>query len=85
MIEISPMVAIGAVFSYTASLCGLVWWLASQFSSVRSTIAEKITAHEQRDEERFNILGMRLLKVEIMTDPNGKFVAPGFDNFDHKQ
>jgi len=85
MIEIQPAVAIGMLVSYTGTLCGLVWWLAAQFASVRATITEKITAHEQRDEERFNTVSLRLLKVEIMTDPKGKFVAPGFENFDNPQ
>lgn len=75
------LAAFGAIVAWTTTAAGLVWWLSRQFSSVRELVykqsdrlREKIDDHEKLDEERFNNLGLRMQRVEIAADIEGKFI-----------
>lgn len=86
MSELGPAIQIailliGGLFSFGITLAGLVWWLSKQFSSVRELVykqsdmlRQKMDDHEKLDEERFNNLGLRVQRIEIMTDTNGRYI-----------
>lgn len=72
---------VSALIAWTTTIVGLVWWLSRQFSSVRDLVykrsdmlREKIEDHEKLDEERFNNFGLRLQRVEIATDTDGRYI-----------
>lgn len=74
---------LGGLTLWTSTVAGLVWWLSRQFSTTRALVysrsdmlSQKIDDHERLDEERFANLGLRMQRVEIFTDPDGKFIAP---------
>lgn len=71
----------GGLFTWTSTCVVLVWWLSGQFSSVRELVykrsdmlQQKMEDHEKLDEERFNNLGLRMQRVEIATDTNGRYI-----------
>lgn len=79
-IQMTPAL-LGAIIGWTSSIVGLVWWLSRQFSSIRDLVykrsdmlREKIDSHEKLDEERFTNLGLRMQRMEIMTDTNGRYI-----------
>lgn len=75
------LASFGALVAWTTTAAGLVWWLSRQFSSVRDLVykrsdllRQKMDDHERLDEERFSNLGLRMQRVEIATDVEGKFI-----------
>jgi hypothetical protein len=78
--QFAMSIAAGLV-TWTSTTAILVWWLSGQFSSVRELVykrsdmlAQKMEDHERLDEERFNNLGLRMQRVEIATDTNGRYI-----------
>ena len=77
----------GALLTFATTIAGLVWWLSRQFSSVRDLVysrsdmlRQKMDDHERLDEECFNNLGLRVQRVEIMTDTNGRYIPSHRDS-----
>jgi hypothetical protein len=71
----------GGLFTWTSTCAVLVWWLSGQFSSVRELVykrsdmlQQKMDDHEKLDEERFTNIGLRMQRVEIATDTNGRYI-----------
>lgn len=50
-------------------------WLTGKFDEVKDTFRELLAKHEELDNERFNAIGFRLLKVEIELDKDGRNIA----------
>ena len=75
------MAVVGGLFAWTSTSACLVWWLSGQFASVRELVykrsdmlGQKMEDHEKLDEERFTNLGLRMQRVEIATDTNGRYI-----------
>lgn len=65
-------------FSCTASLA---WWLRGQFFDLKETFTSAMTRHEQEDTERFDQLNIRLMKLEIAQDNEGRNIAQHYERF----
>jgi hypothetical protein len=72
---------VAGLITWTSTTAVLVWWLSGQFSSVRELVykrsdmlGQKMEDHERLDEERFTNLGLRMQRVEIIADTNGRYI-----------
>ena len=81
------MAIFAGLATWTSTTAVLVWWLSGQFSGVRELVykrsdmlTQKMDNHERLDEERFTNLGLRMQRVEIATDTNGRFIPAHRDS-----
>lgn len=58
----------------TAFLGGM--WLSKKFDDISNSFRVALAEHEKADNQRFESIGFRLLKVELEIDKEGRHVAP---------
>lgn len=74
--EANFILALAVAFcSLIVSTFGLGFWINGQFSALRAHIDRKVNEHETDDVTRFNEIGIRLLKLELKLDRDGKEIA----------
>lgn len=65
--------SIMATIAMTAAGGG--WWLRSWLSQEFSAVKDMFREHEVADTARFTALELRLLKVEVLSDRDGRMIA----------